>query len=515
VLDAISRRTDIDFILALHEGVAVSAAGAYARGAGKVGVVELHAGPGLGNGLGMIYDAYYSNTPLVIYVGQADQSAQYLEPILGGDLVAMARPVTKWAYEIATAQEVPQVVRRALKVARTPPYGPVVLALPMDISEAPCVTPAVASPPVRLAVGPDPDAIAEAATLLLGASAPLLVPGDGIPRTGALAEVAELAELLGAPIRGGTMYETAFDPDSPLAGERLPVGGREARAALGPHDVIIAVGTKVFTQLFPEAGDPAPGSRLIHIGLDPWELGKSQPSTIVFADERAALRSLRAELEARADEETRALWRKRREEVAQRLRTAREAALEADARLPQGDVMSGTTAIRRIAEVLPRETVIIDEGHTNSAALHRYLPARPGRFYRGRGGGIGEALPMAVGLKLARPDDPVVAFVGDGSAMYSLTAIWTAARHHLPVVWVVLNNHTYQILRVNADRRRAGRNGGLPYLGTELDPAVDFLAVAEGFGATAVRVTSQDQIGPAFERALTRPGPTLIDLVVQ
>jgi benzoylformate decarboxylase len=515
VLDAICRHSGIDFILTLHEGVAVSAAGAYARGSGKVGVVELHAGPGLGNGLGMIYNAWASNTPLLVYVGQADQATQYLEPTLGGDLVAMARPVTKWAYEIQTAEEVPAVVRRALKVARTPPFGPVVLAFPMDLSERPCAAAAAASPAARLAVEPDPEAIAEAAALLLDATAPLLVPGDGVSRAGALVELTELAALLGAPISGGTMYETAFDPDCPLAGDRLPQGGREARAFLEQHDVILAVGTKVFTQLFPEPGDPAPSSRVIHIGLDQWELGKSQPSTIVFADERAALRRLLDALERQAGAETLTLWRKRRHAVTQRLRTARDAARAADTDPPAGTGMTGVSAIRRIAEVLPAETVVIDEGHTNSAAIHRYLPARPARFYRGRGGGIGEALPMAVGLKLARQEDPVVAFVGDGSALYSLTAIWTAARYGLPVIWVVLDNGTYQVLRQNADRRRGGRNGDLPYLGTDLSPAVDFLSVARSFGAEAERVSVHEEIGPAFERSLARSGPTLIDLVVQ
>src|SRR5262245_44151982 len=166
------RYPELRFVTTLHESVAVCAAEGYARATGSVGVVELHAGPGLGNGLGMLYNAAEGRTPMVVYVGQSEQTGLYLEPTLSGDLVAMAHPVAKWAHEVRTVDEIPQIVRRALKVATTPPCGPVVLSIPMDLMDQPCSARVTPSAPIRTAVRPDPDAVTEAADVIARADAP-------------------------------------------------------------------------------------------------------------------------------------------------------------------------------------------------------------------------------------------------------------------------------------------------------------------------------------------------------
>jgi benzoylformate decarboxylase len=515
VLDAIQGRSDIDFMLTLHEGVAVSAAAGYARASGTPGVVELHAAPGLGNGVGMIYDAWAGQTPLVVYVGQADQAALYLEPTLAADLVAMARPVSKWAYEIRTPGEVPQVVRRAMKFALTPPYGPVVLSLPMDVSEAPCSGVVEAPSAVRTRVQGDPDAIGEAVRILLEASAPIVVPGDGVARSGALTEVAQLAELIGAPIRGGTMSETAVRPGHPLMADRLHYGGAEARSILAQHDVIVAIGTKVFTQLFPLPGDPAASRTAIHIGLDPWELGKSHASTLIHGDEQLVVRELTRRLVSERSEETARLWSKRRQVTEAEIAAARAASLRADQKGWDSSPMSSARAASEITEALPSDACIVDETNTAAGAFYRYFQPRPGRWFRARGGGIGEGLPMALGVKVARPDSPVVALVGDGSAMYSLTAFWTAVHHQIPVVWVILNNQSYRILEQNAVRRRTPDRAADPFVGTSLTgPVLDFGQVAAGMGANAIRVEDPRVLADAVRTALASGTPTVIDLLM-
>lgn len=515
VLDAIDGRDDIELVLALHEGVAVSSAIGYARASGEVGVVELHAAPGLGNGMGMIYDAWAGNTPLLVYVGQTEQSANYLEPLLSGELAAMAAPVTKWAYEIRTPDEVPAVVRRALKVASTPPCGPVMLSLPMDISEQPCRAPVEESSRVPARVSPDPDAVNVAADLILAAEAPLVVPGDSAAHAGAVSAISRLAHLTGSPIRGGFLFETAVGDDDPLGAERLHHAGRETKAMLAEHDLVVAVGGKLFRQLFPEPGEQVGPARVLHIGSDPWELAKNHPSTLVYGDERLAVEALVRVLEERADAEQKDIWAKRRDEVIRKIQLAERAALERDRRTWDSDPMTPARAAYEIARGLPDDVCVSDETLTSSAAIARYLTLRPDNWYRGRGGGIGEGLPMALGVKAARPGQPVVGLASDGAALYAPTALWTAAHDRIPVVWIVLNNGIYRILKENAARRRPASEAGRPSLGTDLnDPPVDWVELSRSFGVSAERVTDPGLLADAVRRAFAANQPALIDVII-
>jgi benzoylformate decarboxylase len=406
-------------------------------------------------------------------------------------------------------------VRRAMKVALTPPYGPVVLSLPMDVSEAPCAGAVEAPSVVRTRMQGDPEAIDEAVRILAEAEAPVLVPGDGVARSAALPEIAQLAELIGAPIRGGTMSETAVSPGHPLLADRLHYGGAEARGTLSQHDVVVAIGTKVFTQLFPVPGDPAAGRKVIHIGLDPWELGKSHASTLIQGDEQLVVRELTRRLAIARSEETARLWSKRRQATELELATARAAALRADRAGWDSRPMSPARAAHEITRALPPEACVVDETNTAAGAFYRYFEPRPGQWFRARGGGIGEGLPMALGVKVARPDSPVIALVGDGSAMYSLTAVWTAVHHRIPVVWVVLGNQRYRILEQNAARRRTPDRAADPVLGTSLTgPVMDFVQVASGMGADAIRVDDPLLLGEAVRTALASGTPTVIDLLI-
>jgi benzoylformate decarboxylase len=515
VLDCLQDHDGIDLVLCLHEGVAVAAAEGYARASGRVGVVELHAAPGLGNGIGMLYNARAGQTPLLVYAGQSEQRSLYLEPTLSGDLVAMAAPVAKWAYEPRTAAELPQVVRRALKVADTPPRGPVVLSVPMDLMEQPCAAPVLPPDQVASAVRPDPSALGEAARVVLAAAAPAIVVGDGVASAGAAAEVGELARLLGAPVFGGSMAETAVEPGEPLLAGRLPFEGEAAERLLAGHDTVVAVGTKLFAQVFPVPGLPLGERRVVHIGMDPWELGKSQPSTIVLGDERMALRELVERLRATAGEPTLAAWAERRARVERALRDARARAKAADRRRWDETPMTPERAVAELAAAVPVGACVVDESLTAYGAVSRYFDFPVGGWFRGRGGGIGAGMALAVGVQLARPEQPVVALVGDGSAMYSITALWTAAHHRLPVVWAILDNRSYRILKQNVLRSRRPEQRGRGFVGADLaDPDLDFVTLARGMGVDAYRVTQPGDIPDALHQALAKGNPTLLDIAV-
>ena len=505
----------LTFVTALHESVAVGAAEGYARASREIGVVEVHAGPGLGNAMGMLYNAAEGRTPLLVYVGQVEQAGMYLEPTLGGDFVAMARPIAKWAHEVRTVNEIPQVVRRAIKVALTDPCGPVVLAIPMDLMEQFC--PAEVEPVslVSMVVSPDPAALVKAVDLISAAERPAIVVGDGVARADAIDDVASLAHTVAAPIYGGFMTETCIDPDEPLNGGRLPsIEGEEAAKVLAAHDCIIAVGTKLLSQIFPLPAGPVGRASVVHIGLDPWELGKNHPSVLLFGHEREALRLLTPALADRLRPEEK-VRQQRRTGLERSLQAKRTRSRELDQSGWDSIPMTPERAIAEISALLPAGAIIVDESLTAYGAVARYTRLERDRWYRLRGGGIGEGMPMPVGIQLARPSAKVVAFVGDGSSLYTPTAMWTAAHLELPICWFLLNNHSYRVLKENARRGSSSTAAADRLVGVDLDaPLLDFTALATGFGVEALRVSTPREIRSAVPGALRSKRPVLIDVQI-
>ncbi|HEY4224317.1 MAG TPA: thiamine pyrophosphate-binding protein [Pseudolysinimonas sp.] len=506
---------EIGFITALHESVAVVAAEGYARASGKIGVVELHAGPGLGNGMGMLFNAAEGGTPLLVYVGQSAQSGMYLEPTLSTDLVAMSAPVAKWAVEIRTVNEIPQILRRAIKVAMTEPCGPVVVTVPMDLMSAACDAAVVPMSMVDMRVEPNPASVAAAADAIAAASNPVIIVGDGVARAGAIDLVAELAHTIGAPIYGGAMAHTCIDPDEPLGAGRLPsIDAADARVALAPFDTVIAIGTSVFANVFTVPGLPLVEQNVVHIGLDPWELAKNQPSTVVFGDEARSVECLIARLKPAMEG--------RRDEVQARITayvTSAAAKLDAARKRDQARFdqlpMTVERAMSEVATVLPTSTIVVDESLTGYSALGRYLRLERDGWFRLRGGGIGAGMPMPIGIQLARPGERVVAFVGDGSSMYTISAMWTAAHYDLPIVWVVLNNASYRVLKENVRRDGVNRDEADLLTGADLvNPRLDFVALAAGLGVTGRRIEDPDSLAQALTDALDAGVPYLIEVVI-
>jgi benzoylformate decarboxylase len=516
-VDALQDHPDLQLVLALHEGVAVGAAEGYARSTGEIGMVLLHSAPGLGNAAGMLYNAMAGQVPMLVYVGQTDQRALYQEPLLGADLVAMAHPIAKWAHQVRTADEIPQVVRRAIKVALTPPCGPVVIAVPMDILDLHCAAPVHEPDRISTLVSPDEGAVENAARLLLSARNPAFIVGDGVARSGAVDEVVALAARVGAPIFGGTAYDLAALPVDLDAG-RLPPSSVAARKALAGVDFILAIGTKLLPSIFPEPGPPLGDLITVHIGLDTWELGKNQPSLPVFGDERLSVKALDAALSAWADAQIRTNWIKRREIIRDRLNSKREQAFQRDKEYWDSRPLSSERAIAELAQALPDDVYVVDESLTAFELTARYCHTKQGHWFRSRGGAIGAGMSLPIGVQVARPSDSIVAIVGDGSAMYTISSLWTAAHHKLPITYVVINNRSYRILKENTLSHRAAvapQNRRMRFIGADLDdPPLDFVSIAKGMGVAAVRITEATDIQPAIASAIASGRPSLAELLV-
>ena len=510
----------LEYIVGLQEASVVAAADGYAQASGKVGVVNVHVAPGLANGLSILHSAARAKTPLLVTAGQQDTRFLMDQPILAADLVRMAEQFTKWAYEICRAEEAPVALRRALKVALTPPTGPVFLSLPMDLMGA-VVDDAGAGPSeVAGRARPDATALGRAAELLGSARAPLIIAGDGVARSGAVAELTALAELLGARVHGEPVYRrTNFPGNHPLWRGGLFPAPSGVRTALEECDVLLIVGANAFTWFLHTEGTPFPrGLTIVQVDDDPWEIGRSYPVTLgIVADPRATLAELTRALAARMGDADRKAAAQRvekigkaRVEIMARLRAAAEA--EAP-RTPIGQAH----LMQTLASLLPADAVIVDESATSLPFVLRYMPfATPGSFYASKTGTLGWAMGAAIGVQLASPGRKVIATIGDGSVMYSPPALWTAARYRLPITYVVPNNTSYAILKsgmLSLDLASAKR--GI-YPGMDLvDPEIDYGALGRALGVRSERVEKPGDLRDVLAQCLAHAGPTLVDVAIE
>ena len=520
ILDALLDYPQLRYIVALHEGVALGAASYYAQTSGKPAVVSLHVAPGLGNALGMLYNAFKARAPLVVTAGQQDTRLRLRGPVLGHDLVAMAAPLTKWSVQVERADEFALIMHRALKIATDPPAGPVFVALPIDVLEQETELAPFAPGRLYRAPEPDPAGIQAAAQLLLGARRPVIVVGDDA--ASAAAEVTALAEQLGAAVWcEGIRARQAVPSTHPNFRLGLPFDAAAIRKALDGADVVLLVGGPFFEEVWYAPGSPLPPeAAAIQVESSPERLAHNLPVRVgLVSDPRAALAALGAAIgrgESRAVRDA---------------ATARNAALRAlktqDAQAQRARAakrwehapISVPRLVAEIEAALPPDAIVVDESITASIDLARTVQfERPGAYVGARGGGIGQALPGALGVKLAQPDRPVVALSGDGSAMYSIQALWTAAHHDLAVVFVILNNREYRILKHNMDtyRQRFGAKPDRAYPNMDLvAPDLGFVDLARGLGVEAMRVASPGELRPALEKALGTRRPFLLDVAVE
>ncbi|MBI3329797.1 MAG: thiamine pyrophosphate-binding protein [Nitrospinae bacterium] len=517
LMDVLAQRDDIHYILSLHEGVALAMAAGYAEASGKVGVTNFHVAPGLGNAIGLIYTAYMSRTPLLVTAGQQDRRMQLEEPLLWGDLVRMAQPYTKWAYEIPRPADLPRAVRSAIKVAMTPPTGPVFLALPMDVLEELADVDLAPATRPDLRPGPLPELLVQAADVLCTAKSPTLIVGDRVSKAGALPEAVELAETLGARVYGEPQANsTAFPNEHPLFAGVLPSLSHGIRRALEPADVLLVLGLNLFQPFLYVPQGPLPDTvTVVHIDSDPWEVAKNYPVKVgVVSDPKVALAHLIPLVRQRMTHAQQAAAR-RRLDSERELRIQERKSLEAHAAEEETkDPMAPIVLMRELARALPDDAVVVNESVTSGGTLRNWLKLRDEKsFFQAKGGGLGFGLPAVVGVKLALPDRPVVGFIGEGSAMYAIQGLWTAAHYDVPVVFVICNNAQYRILKAGllAFRSEPAKQG--KFVGMDLiQPEIDFVTLAQSMGVAGERVEKPQEVGPALTRALARHGPSLIDI---
>ena len=480
---------DFAYVLALQESSAVGIAAGHTIATGRPSLVTLHSAGGVGHALGAIYDAYRDRVPLVVVAGQQSRSMLAARPFLSADEPAtFPRPYVKWARQPELAAAVPTFLAEAVRIAATPPRGPVFLSIPDDDWDAPADP--VPERTVHTGFAADPAALREVAGALDAAAAPAIVAGPGVDEDGAWAELTALAERLRAAVWCAPMTSRAnFPEDHPLFQGHLPPVRAGIAKLLSGNDVVLVLGAPVFTYHVQSEGPPlAEGTRLFHLDCDPATAAWAVAGTSVLTTVRAGTAALLAL-------------------VGERERPAPPRRVPPEPPAP-GDPLDAAAVIAALRAALPPGAVIVEEAPSHRDALHEHLPVTRPRGYTTTGGGaLGWGLPVAVGRALA--GERVVCVVGDGSSLYSVQSLWTAARHRAPLTVVVLNNGRYESVS------GLGRRIGIPAIpGTDL-PGLDLTALATGFGVASGRVSTADELAAALGRALSYDGPYLLDVPVR
>src|SRR5262245_28585714 len=520
-LDALGEYPEMRYVTTLQETIAVAMGDGYARATQRPTCVQLHSGVGLGNGIGMMYQAKRGGAPLVVIAGESGVRYDSMDAQMAADLVGMAKPVTKWATRVIDPSSTLRVLRRAIKMASTPPCGPVFVALPMDVLDAELVEDVVPTSFPDTRVAPTAEAMRNAVAMLAGASKPIVITGDGIAWSGAQAELTRVAELLGAEVWGANFSEVNIAADHPLfRGQLGHMFGDHSRAITSQADAVLICGTYVFPEVFPALeGVFAPTAKVVHVELDAYEIAKNFPVDAgIVADPKLTLAAFAGELERTLTTEQRESAARRTGDLADRKRKELEAWEERDARFEGDSPMHPSTFMAELARQAPDDVVVFDEALTASPELTHHLPPTlPGHYFCTRGGSLGVGFPGALGVKLAMPDKTVIGFSGDGGAMYTIQAMWTAARHDIGAKFVVCNNRSYQLLKLNVQqywKERGFADHSFPGSFDLGNPAIRFDQLAESMGVPAARVETPDEVAPAIERALAEDGPFLIDLLL-
>lgn len=518
ILDELENYPDIKYMLATQEGAAMGMADAYARSRNAPAFVNLHIETGLANGISLLANASEGNTPLVLTSANKD-----IRKLAEGrpDLTAMVRQFCKWSAEVTHPEQVPGVMRRAFNEAKTPPMGPTYVAFSANALDDEGEMDIVASPQTYSRVAPDIRAIADASEIFANAENPVVIVGDRVGQSGGSAEAVRVAELLGARVYATNFSQVNFPTSHPqfmgLINPTMPAG----REILESADAVLAVGTNVFTGLFHFSGRALnPNARLVHIDSAVGEIGKSEPTDVgILADPKVALIELAKKLETVMSGSAQEAAKGRAATVANQKAEQKQAWQRRVQERWNMDTMSAERMMAEIAGALPSDAIVVDDAVTTRAAIFGAMDFdEPGSILGITGGALGWGMGGAMGTKLANPDRPVVGILGDGSAMMTVQALWTAANADIPVVYVICNNQAYRVLKINMNVYKEQvlqeESPQSQYIAMDFPTRLNLAGMAEAMGVYGRKISDPAEVGPALKEALASGRPALLDISI-
>jgi benzoylformate decarboxylase len=481
---------DIDYVLGLQEASVIGMADGYAQATRNAGFVNLHSAAGVGNALGNIYTAYRNQTPLVITAGQQARSILPLQAFLYAERASeFPRPYVKFSVEPARAEDVPAAIARAYYVAMQPPCGPTFVSVPIDDWSHQARS--VEARSISRELGPDPAAMKALIEALAASKRPALVVGPAIDRAQAVDLAVRVAEKIKAAVWVSPFSSRSSFPERhPQFAGFLQASPGQLSEALREHDLVVVIGAPVFTFHVEGHASIFDGATTIfQITDDPTAAATTPLGNSIIATMKPALSML---LDLMPDSD-------RPPPKGRVLPPPPKAA----------DPIAAEYLLHTLAGAMPDGAMLVEEAPSHRPLMYRFMPMRgQGSFYTMASGGLGFALPAAVGVALGRPDVRTVCMIGDGSAMYSIQALWTAAQRRLPLTVVVINNSGYGAMRSFSQVMQVRNVPGLDL------PGIDFVAIAQGMGCDAVRVSRSSELTPALKRGLAHDGVSLIEVMV-
>ena len=521
IMAALSEHPELHYVLGLQEGIVVAMADGFARASGRLAACNVHVAPGLGNAMGSLYNAKWIGSPIIVTAGQQEQGHGLTEPLLYDPLVPIATPLVKWATEVTRLQDLARVVRRAAKIATTPPTGPVFISLPGDILNDRAEISLDARTRVHHRTRPDDETLRRLASRLLDARSPVIIAGHEIATSDGLEDAARFASALGAPVYLQTVNHGAhFLSEHDLYVGALTRSQEAVRELLLNHDLLILLGSDQLTMSVWNETEALPAEMpIVQIGQRDWELAKNHPCEIALqAHVAETLNALNPMLESSTSAEQKQRISDRAARIKSdnwRARCAR--LMSAIDERPQGTLIEPDQLMLSISRSVSAETIVVDEGLTSTTSLLKLLPFRNRTSYFGlASGGIGFAVAGAIGISLAQPDRPVLAVIGDGSAMYNIQALWTAAHLKLPITYLICNNQSYHILK----QRVQAYHGVDRFVAMDFkNPELDFVGLAQSMGVPATRIDRLSELEDCLRATLDpklgdSPGPRLLDVRV-
>jgi len=528
-LDALERVPDLKYILTLQESIAVLCADGYARATKSPALVQIHSTPGLGNAIGNLYQAMRGQSPLVVIGGDAGIRYQAMDAQMAGDLVAMAEPVTKWSAMVVDPSSLLRMVRRAIKIAATPPCGPVYLCVPQDILDADISEAIYPTHIPKLASKASDQEVQSLVSLIEQSSNPIILAGDGVAWSNANASLLKLAEMIGARVYMADGGDINMPEDHPLYfGSTGHMFGEASLPITTDSDCVIAIGCYLLPEVFPHLADIfSPTAKVLHLDSNPFNIAKNHRVDLSLVGEINGLISQVVECLEQASEATLARFKENNTHN-RKLKQQRVSNIESVYGLKPDvadDDYDGKTVFmasgefcRELSLQLPDDAVIFDEALTNSPPISHYIPAQKlGDKYWTRGGSLGTGFPGAIGIKLANRSREVIGFSGDGGSMYTIQTLWTAARHNIAAKFVVCQNRSYRLLQANIRQfwdERGISHHDYPLCFDLSTPEISFEDIAKSMGVQAERVWKPSQIKPAIARMLAATEPYLINLVL-
>jgi benzoylformate decarboxylase len=540
-LDALEDVPEMKYILTLQESIAVLCADGYARARFKPALVQIHSSPGLGNAIGNLYQAFKGQSPLVVIGGDAGIKYQAMDAQMAADLVAMAEPVTKWSAMVQHPTSLLRMVRRAIKVACTPPCGPVYLCLPEDILDQEITEDIFPAHIPNYDTNPSEAGLDAVIEMISQAENPIILAGDGVAWTSlkglgstenrGLGNFVELAERIGAKVYEADGGEVNFPRNHPLYyGSTGHMFGSASLPLIQEADFILVLGCYLLPEVFPHLNNIiAPNAKVIHVDTNTNNIAKNHRvdysyvcrpmafvDTLLAKLKEVAIPKLQKASLERISKHTINNPRANSTVPDNYEATPKH---QSDAYDDKSTYMKSGFFMKTLSELIPPETVIFDEALTNSPPLEYFIPGiEPGYKLLTRGGSLGTGFPGAIGAKLAHPDKTVIGFSGDGGSMYTIQCLWTAARHGVNAKFVVCQNRSYKLLQANITqywKERGIEGRKFPTSFDLSNPEISFDIIANSFGIKGERVWNPDQVKPAIERMLNHDGPYLINLVLE